>query len=254
MKHLEAQQSLMAAAARIARALRRDRRQVARGLTLLPLLALTALGVLAASYVSYVLWPRWPSPVVRSDAPALPIIVGEMTFNIPPGAIRASVQRKPGVQERVDLAFLWPSLAPASSAAPPSQIPSADHPEPKPIERIFVTVTATNGALAPIERFRTIYPRYAAKEPMPASTGLLALAFREGTPYQGEDLIYDAADPERFFVRCTRDGSGYVPGTCLAERRMRDADLIVRFPRAWLADWGATMSGIDRLIGGLRPH
>jgi len=253
MKYLVDQQTLMATAARIAKALRRNG-QMARGLMVLPLLALTALSVLAASYVSYVLWPRWPDPVVPSDAPALPIIVGEVTFNIPPGAIRAAVQRKPGVQERVDLAFLWPSLAPASSAALPSQAPSADHPQPKQIERIFVTVTATNGALAPIERFRTIYPRYAAKEPTPTSTGLLALAFREGTPYQGEDLIYDASDPERFFFRCTRDGSSYVPGTCLAERRMRDADLIVRFPRALLADSEAAVRGIDRLIGGLRPH
>ncbi|MPZ56865.1 MAG: hypothetical protein GEU91_10295 [Rhizobiales bacterium] len=227
-------------------------RRVSRGLLLLPLLLLCAVVVLAAAYVSYVLWPRWPGPAVAPNAPALPIIVGEVTFNVPPAAIRVPVQRKPGVQERIDLAFLWPSLGPPDSAKPPLAL--AAHAEPKPIDRVFVTITATNGALAPAERLKTIYPRYTAQEPEPTSTGLVALSFRDGTPYQGEDLVYSASDPERFFIRCTHDGPGPTPGTCLAERRMRSADVIVRFPREWLSDWRAVASGIDRLIVSLKPH
>jgi hypothetical protein len=233
---------------------RRGRRRVARGLVLLPMFTMCAVVVLAAGYVSYVLWPRWPGPVVAPDAPALPIMVGEVTFNIPPAAIRVPVQRKPGVQERVDLAFLWPSLAPpglARKTEPPQSPPPV---EPAPIDRIFVSITASNGALTPVERLKTIYPRYTAKDPAPLSAGLLSLSFREGSPYQGEDLIYEAADPERFFVRCTRDGPGRVPGTCLAERRMRSADMIIRFPREWLGDWRTVASGIERLIGTLKPH
>lgn len=229
-------------------------RRVARGLVLLPVLTLCAVVVLAAGYVSYVLWPRWPAPAAAPNVPALPVIVGEVTFNIPPGTIRVPMQRKPGVQERVDLAFLWPSLAPAGnakSAQPPT--PAMKH-EPKPVDRVFATITATNGALPPIERLRTIYPRYTAKEPEPTSAGLVAFRFRDGTPYQGEDLIYDAANPERFFIRCTHDGAGHVPGTCLAERRMRNADMIIRFPREWLSDWRMVAAGIERLISGLKPH
>jgi hypothetical protein len=119
---------------------------------------------------------------------------------------------------------------------------------------VFVTITAANGALPPAERLRIIYPRYTAKHPEPTSAGLVALSFRDGTPYQGEDLIYAAANPERFFIRCTHDGAGRIPGTCLAERRMRNADMIVRFPRDWLSDWQAVADGIERLIGSLRPH
>jgi hypothetical protein len=158
------------------------------------------------------------------------------------------------VQERVDLAFLWPSLAPppTSRTAPPPAPPAAVA-EPAPVDRVFLTITATNGALAPLERLKTIYPRYTAKNPEPGVAGLLALSFREGTPYQGEDLIYDAASPERFFVRCTQTGTR-ISGTCLAERRMRNADLIIRFPREWLGDWQAVAGGIERLIGGLKPH
>jgi hypothetical protein len=35
---------------------------------------------------------------------------------------------------------------------------------------------------------------------------------------------------------------------------MRNADMIVRFPRAWLSDWREVASGIGRLIGSLKPH
>ena len=69
--------------------------------------------------------------------------------------------------------------------------------------------------------------------------GLQVRAFRSGTPYQGEDLIYDPAAPERFLLRCTQPFAG-TPGMCLHERRLGGADVTVRFPREWLADWRAT--------------
>ena len=74
---------------------------------------------------------------------------------------------------------------------------------------------------------------------------------RAGTPYQGEDLVYDPGAPGRLLMRCTAT-SGAMPGTCLHERRIGGADVTVRFPREWLGDWRAVASGIDRLIAGLR--
>jgi len=79
------------------------------------------------------------------------------------------------------------------------------------------------------------------------------LAFREGTPYQGEDLIYDAVTPESFLVRCTRNGAGATPGTCLWEERIETADIVVRFPRDWLKDWRSLAGDIAALIKSLRP-
>ena len=72
-------------------------------------------------------------------------------------------------------------------------------------ERIFVTISSAGDKLAPAERVKTIYPRYTAADPAPGPRGLAVLAFRTGTPYQGEDLIYDATTPANFLVRCTRD-------------------------------------------------
>ena len=51
-------------------------------------------------------------PADPLDAPAIPITVANVLFDVPPAAIRAAVQRHPGPHERVDLAFIWPSLTP----------------------------------------------------------------------------------------------------------------------------------------------
>jgi hypothetical protein len=224
---------------------------VARSLVLLPILLLATVIALAATYVSYVLWPRWPVAAVAPDAPTLPIVIGEVTFNVPPGSIRVPVQRRPGAQERVDLVFLWPSLAPPGPGQPAV---SREEAEPHPVDRLFVTIAAAAGALPPVERLRTIYPRYVVKEPEPTAAGLVSLAFKQGSPYQGEDLLYEFEKPERFFVRCTRSAARHIPGTCLAERRIGDAAITVRFPRGWLGEWRSVLGGIDRLLASLRPH
>jgi hypothetical protein len=227
----------------------------AGGLLLPPLMLLIALMLAAVAYIVYVLWPRWPGVPVALDAPELPITIGGVAFNVPPAAIRVPVQRRPGAHDRIDLAFMWPSLKPADTAPKPA----APEALPPPgttltLDRIFITIAGAGDAMAPAERLRAIYPRYASMEPVSGPTGLAVLAFREGTPYQGEDLIYDATTPENFLVRCTRNGAGATPGTCLYERRIEEAaDIVVRFPRDWLEDWQLVAGNIDRLIGDLRP-
>jgi len=214
---------------------------------LLPLVILFALVTGAMGYIGYVLWPRWPGPPVARDAPALPITVAGVAFNVPPAALRVPVQRRPGAHERVDLSYLWPSLEPPG---PAGGVPSA---ATRTLERLFVTIAAAGDALPPAERVKTIYPRYAVADPVAGPSGLAVLAFREGTPYQGDDLVYDAVEPDRFLVRCSRNGAGPTPGTCLYERRIEAADVVVRFPRDWLNDWRLVAGGIERLIRSLRP-
>jgi hypothetical protein len=234
---------------------RRQRRSPLR----LPLLVFTGAALVTFAYVGYLLlWPSWPGPPIGPDAPALPITVAGITFNLPPAAIRVPLQRRAGAQDRVDLAFLWPSLTPPdptakSPALPPAPAKGAAPPAPMPlVERIFVTIAAAGDTLSPNERVVNIYPRYAEAEAVAGPGSLAVLAFREGTPYQGEDLIYDSASPG-FLVRCTRNGAGPTPGTCLYERRIDAADIVVRFPRDWLADWQTVAGKIDQLIASLRP-
>lgn len=226
--------------------LARHRRRNSAGVQL-ALASAVVVGVLAVGVVTFLLWPRWPGSAVPPGAPELPIVIEGVTFKVPPAAIRVPVQRRPGVQERLDLAFLWPSLTPPDPAAKPlSPQPGAA------LDRLFVTIAASEGALAPLDRLKTIYPRYAEADPVPGPDGLHTTRFRDGSPYQGEDLFFEADAPERFLARCSRDGLNAMPGTCLLERRIGAAVVTVRFPRDWLAVWRELDAGIDRLIAELK--
>jgi hypothetical protein len=217
-------------------------RRAAEGLLFFTMLVLISLGVTALGFVGYAMWPRWPDAQVAADAPALPVVVGGVLFNVPPQAIRVAVQRRAGPQERVDLVYLWPSLA----APDPTAVPKLGE-----RDRVFVTIAAAV-SLPPVERLKTIYPRYTATEPNPGPQGIALFAFRDGTPYQGEDLVFDATTPEKFLARCARTTNPLTPATCLAERRIGDADVIARFPREWLENWREVEAKLDDLIGRLR--
>ena len=49
-----------------------------------PFAVFAALAAAAASFVAYVLWPTWPSTPAALDAPALPITVAGVVFQVPP--------------------------------------------------------------------------------------------------------------------------------------------------------------------------
>jgi len=230
------------------RAGRHRKRRAGHNPLLGPLLVFGAVVVMAASYVAYVLWPRWPDAPVAHDAPSMPIVIAGATFNIEPAAIRMAVQRRPGTHDRVDLAYLWPSLIPPDPA-----LKIHDGVPVDPNERLFVTIETADGTLPIIERVETIYARYLVAEPKAGPEGLTLRGFRDDSPYRGEELAFESQAPAHFLARCSRKGV-MNSGTCLLERRIGDADITVRFPRDWLADWKNLAAGIDRLMARLHPN
>jgi hypothetical protein len=232
----------------------RKRRRKAHSLLALPFAMLIGVILAGAVFVSYVLWPTWPSAPISPDAPAVPITVAGVLFNVPPAAIRVAVQRQPGPHDRIDLAFLWPSLTPPTTQ-PSAKVVNGAVVEPaKASDRLFVTIAGAGTLLPPEDRLKSIYPRYVEAEAKQGPEGLAILPFRNGTPYQGEDLVYVAALPEQFFARCTRAGASATPGTCMHERRVDTAEITLRFPRDWLNDWRGVTAGFDRLIAQLHPQ
>ena len=127
------------------------RRRAAHNPLTAPLMIFGAVVLLAAVYVAYILWPRWQQGPVSLNAPSLPIVVSSVTFNVEPAAIRVGVQRRPGVQQRVDLSYLWPSLVPPDPAVKPTVGAPID-----PNDRLFVTLSACDATLPLIERVQTI--------------------------------------------------------------------------------------------------
>lgn len=207
---------------------------------LLPIISGLAVAACAVALVAYLLWPTW-----RTQNPGgplrLPVSIGGTLFNVPTAAVRMKIQRQSGPQERVDLDFAYPSLAPPAPKHITAEMVENAMP---PIDRIFLSIAAHHDALSPEERVRTIYPRYLADTATTVENGLTMRAFRQGTPYSGEDLF--SAHDAGFDARCTRDAS--TPGMCLSERRIGGADLTFRFPRGWLVQWRAVAAAMERLV------
>jgi hypothetical protein len=225
----------------------------------LPLVLFFVMLAVTVTFVAYVLWPTWPKAVTALDGPSLPVVIAGVLFNVPPAAIRASVQRQPGAHERIDLVLLWPSLVPPPaegtvSADAPVSSDSNPAPPKNSNDRLFVTIAGLGSVLPPAERLRSVYPRYFDSRATPANDGLAVLQFRSGTPYEGEDLIYPADEPDRFFARCTRETVRPVPATCIHERLLDGAEIMIRFPRAWLQDWRGVVAGFDRLASQLHQQ
>ncbi|MGN6747615.1 MAG: hypothetical protein ACTHJS_03390 [Xanthobacteraceae bacterium] len=223
-----------------------------------PFLLVVVLVAAAASCISYLLWPTWPSDPLAGDAPALPVTVGGVLFEVPPAAIRAKLQRQPGQHERIDLVLSWPDLSPPNNRVVRDSGPIDEENATAALaeaesDRLFVSIVALTGVLPPLERLRTIYPRYLAAQATAGQEGLAVLPFRSGTPYAGEDLVYPADNPEQFFARCTH-AAGPVPGTCISERALGGAQITIRFPRDWLSDWRNVAAGFDRLTKRLHPQ
>jgi hypothetical protein len=219
---------------------RRLRRRSRGHLVPIALAGVIATGAMAL--VAYLLWPTW-EPIKSDDPARLPVSVGATLFNVPTPAVRMNVQRHSGPQERVDLSFAYPSLDAAGS-------PKHETAETaiQPIDRIFLSIAAHHDTLAPDVRVRTIYPRYLEKVSTQGEDGMALRAFRDGTPYSGEDLF--TASAPAMVARCTRDAA--TPGMCLSERRIDGADLTFRFPRSWLAQWRDVAGAMDRLTAQLR--
>jgi hypothetical protein len=210
------------------------------GSHMIPVMLGCAVAASAIAVVAYLLWPTWGADASSNPA-RLPMSIGNTLFNVPTAAIRMKIQRHSGPQERVDLSFAFPSLEPPDA---PKHV-SADTVEETvpPIDRIFLSIAAHHDTLAPDDRVRTIYPRYLEQASTPGADGLTRRAFRDGTPYGGEDLF--AATTANLTARCTRDAA--TPGMCLSERRVDGADLTFRFPRNWLTQWRDVANAMDRL-------
>jgi hypothetical protein len=217
------------------------------GRSIIMLALASSIALFGVAIVSFVLWPRWPGQATAANAPALPITVGGVNFNVPPDAIRISIQRRPGAQSRLDLAFPWPHFTVRTPAQKAVDLGSMKAPD-----QVFVTIVEAANKMPLTERLKTVYSRYVAAEAARGPDGLLKVTFREQTPYQGEDLFFQESQPEAFIARCTRN-AGAAQGTCLIEQRIGGSDVTIRFPRDWLNDWEQHNQGFEQLLASLIP-
>jgi hypothetical protein len=198
----------------------------------------------AVAVIVYLLWPTWQAGAFTGPK-QLPITVGGMLFNVPSDAIRMRLQRRSGAQDRIDLAFAYPSLSPPE----PQKHVTAETVENTPVvvDRLLLSIALRSDDLSPDDRMRTIYPHYLDQR-AEERNGLVGRSFLDDTPYHGEDLFI--GNGGAFVARCTRDD--LTPGICLTQRRIDSVDMTFRFPRAWLTDWRDVAEAMDKLVMKLR--
>src|SRR3974390_204165 len=114
-----------------------SRRRASGGLLAAPIVAIVLICVAALACVTYVLRPRSDFAPVAIDAPPLPVMVAGTVFRVPPRAIRVAIQRRPGTQERLALAFFWPARTPAAEPSKEDLAAAAG--------RIFLTIEQDDG-------------------------------------------------------------------------------------------------------------
>ena len=200
----------------------------------------------AAAAIIYLLWPTWQAGASAGPR-QLPITVGGMLFNVPSDTIRMRLQRRSGAQDRIDLAFTYPSLSPPE----PQRHVTAETVEDTRVivDRLLLTIALRSDDMSADDRIRIIYPRYLDQR-AEERNGLAGRSFRDDTPYRGEDFFVGGNGS--FIARCTRDD--LTPGICLTQRRVDTVDMTFRFPRAWLSDWRDVAEAMERLVVKLRGH
>jgi hypothetical protein len=104
-------------------------------------------------------------------------------------------------------------------------------------------------ALDPAERTARLYQRFLDENSWSHPGGLVARAFVNGSPFEGDELFYVAPEGRDFAARCRRpDPSRKTPNTCVAVFRLGDLDVELRFAASLLSQWSALKDGALGLI------
>jgi len=209
-------------------------------------LLLLGLGPILLVAVAWALWRLWPAPAPPEERI---FVLGGHNLRFAPTYLRDAETSDP---ERVDLVVLAPDFTPA--AARPQRLPASGEQDSSGRAQIFLTLTPApkiegRAALAsPAER----YGPYLSAEATVADGGLLRRRFDDASPFAGEDLYLAPPDGEAFSARCQRQKipADDLPNTCLAELRVENIFLQLRFDPVWLGQWTVLRENAEKLLRG----
>ena len=114
---------------------------------------------------------------------------------------------------------------------------------------VFIGLKPADPALDPDERTARLYQRFLDENSWSHPGGLVARAFVDGSPFEGDELFYVEPEGREFAARCRRpDPARQTPNTCIADFRLGDLDVELRFAASLLSQWSALKEGARGLI------
>ena len=158
--------------------------------------------------------------------------------------------RRGGAMDAIELAAFYPDFSPAGNL---SDVTASADLDERFARTVFVTAKPSDSSLDPAERTTKLYQRFLDENSWSHPGGLVARAFVDGSPFEGDELYYVAPEGREFAARCRRpDPERKTPNTCIYDFRLGDLDVEMRFSAALLAEWAQLKAGATGLIEAAR--
>lgn len=181
--------------------------------------------------------------------PTRQVFVGAAQFSVLSDYLRPS-SRGGGRLDRLDLAAFFPDFAPAGDV---SDVNGATDLGERFEKLVFVTIKPGDSDLDPADRPAKLYARFLDANEWSHPGGLVARAFEDGSPFEGQELYFVAPEGRDFAARCGRpDASRKTPNSCIYDFRVDGLDVELRFSAAILSEWERLNAGARGLIEAAR--
>lgn len=212
--------------------------------SLTPVIGLGALILAGAAAIAFA--PRFGEP----QASRLVVVtLGAERLTLQNAYLRQNA-RQGGALDALEIVAFFPDFTPAGDFGDVTA--QTDLPE-RFARTVFVTAKPSDSSLDPAERPAKLYLRFLSDNSWSHPGGLVARAFVDGSPFEGDELYYVAPEGREFAARCRRpDPERKTPNTCVYDFRLGDLDVEMRFSAALLAEWVKLRAGARGLIEAAR--
>ncbi len=190
-----------------------------------------------------------------TDKPAdgpVDIYLGDQRLSVPIAYIRFESARLGGRLEKLDLAARATNFLPAATGANNGPRGKSGG------EIVFLSLSPPSGTLAPADRTARLYSRFLETPHWNHPGGLIKRRFQKDSPYPNEDLFLAPPEGRRFAARYLRPRNlpkdlpenlpKKLPSTCLADLRLGNVDVQLRFTAALLPQWEHLHAGAHGLL------
>jgi len=115
---------------------------------------------------------------------------------------------------------------------------------------IVMTLRPADPKLDPADRTAKLYARFLESDTWSNPGGLVMRRFTKGSPYASEELYIAPPEGRQFAARCMRPTQPHdgLPDTCIAETRVENLDINIRFSPDLLVDWDKLLRGVQGLV------